>query len=399
MNVRERIQFHNNLAKSSPALDQKKRIQGNLYKKSLLLSEKITKILERNNFELNAPKNYLSKENNINRKEVIAANKIKHYFRDHLEKLERMESEGLYTDKGFIKTTYFGNNKSIHGREYYHSRNKDYPIVYKPSEIPSGVEKGGSKIVTKKDDRFVALEPIRKYGRFEKNNNFKDIKDIRSINTGIAVSTKLIIDRNAGVCISKYIKSGNTIPYGAFENAANDLKTLHQRNGYLRDIKPGNTAYDGKQVNFIDVDDRISKNTLGNHSTVKLKTHGEPCIYTENYITDNLLYEIYDKNDRISNNKDVAKYLKAADEYAFLLTIIAATTKYRTLREAIISPTEVRNPRKLGFINKECIHEWVGQHVKSQHKCTVNLLFSAPDKYAVLNSDIYLSDMLLLSGK
>ncbi|WP_145575051.1 hypothetical protein [Yersinia mollaretii] len=222
---------------------------------------------------------------------------------------------------------------------------------------------------------------------------------MHSINTGLAVSTKLIIDRNAGVCVSKYIKSGNTIPYGAFENAANDLKTLHQRNGYLRDIKPGNTAYDGKQVNFIDVDDRISKNTLDNHSTVKFKIHGEPCVYTENYITDNLLYEIYDKNDKISNNKDVAKYLKAADEYAFLLTIIAATTKSKVLREAIISPDPTRKIQRLSYVNRERVSDWIRYNTEFQHRDRVNLLLSAPDKYAVLNSDIYLSDMLLLSGK
>ncbi|CNF26883.1 hypothetical protein [Yersinia mollaretii] len=397
MNVRERIQFHNNLAKSSPEIDQKNRIQGNLYKKSLLLSEKITKIRERNNFELNAPKNHLNKDNDINRKEVVAANKIKHCFRDHLEKLEKMESEGLYTNKGFIKTTYNGDNKSIHGREYYHCRNKDHPIVYKPSEIPSGVENGSFKIVTRKDDRFIALEPVDINDRFQTDNNFNDIKDIRSMKTGLAVSTKLIIACNAGKNVFDCINYGDAIPDSAFKNAANDLKTLHQRNGYLRDIKPENTAYDGKQVNFIDVDDRISKDT--DQQDLKFKLHGEQAICTRNYITEKLLGGIYDKNDRISNNKDVAKYLKAADEYAFLLTIIAATTKSKKLRKAIISPTSDRNTRKLGLLNKLYLREWVDQHVKSQHRDRVRLLFSAPDEYAVPNNDIYLSDVLKFSDK
>lgn len=397
MNVREHIHFYNNFIKSSPALDQKNRIQGNPYKKSLLLSEKITKILERNNFELNTPKNYFSKENNINRKEVIAANKIKHYFRDHLEKLERMESEGLYTNKGFIKTTYYGDNKSIHGREYYHSRNKDHPIVYKPSEIPSGVENGSFKIVTRKDDRFVALEPVDISDRFELDNNFNDIKDIRSMKTGLAVSTKLIIARNAGKNVFDCINDGDAIPDSAFKNAANDLKTLHKRHGYLRDIKPENTAYDGKQINFIDIDDRISKDT--DQQDLKFKLHGEQAICTMNYITEKLLGGIYDKNDRISNNKDVAKYLKAADEYAFLLTIIAATTKSKVLREAIISPDPTRKIQRLSYVNRERVSDWIRYNTEFQHRDRVRLLFSAPDKYAVLNNDIYLSDMLLLSGK
>ncbi|CNJ50408.1 hypothetical protein HB991_18905 [Yersinia mollaretii] len=437
MNVRERIQFYNNFTKSSPAIDQKNRIQGNLYKKSLLLSEKITKIRERNNFESNAPKNHLNKENDINSKEVVAANKIKRCFRGHLEKLEKMKSEGLYTNKGFIKTTYNGDNKSIHGREYYHSRNKDHPIVYKPSEIPSGVEKGSFKIVTRKDDRFVALEPIRKYDRFETDNNFKDIKDIRSINTGLAVSTKLIIDRNAGVCVSKYIKSGNTIPYGAFENAANDLKTLHQRNGYLRDIKPGNTAYDGKQINFIDIDDRISLKRKMLSLVSMFNIYGKEVIYTPKYMTEGLLHNIYKcsptRSGRLILRKTSITYsLRVADEYAFLMTMIASTTKGNNLKSSInkaktdtlgikildnitdkiYNCNDVKELKHLnewynktkseyiypGVMNKDngkYFTPWLEANIKSEHHKSVRSLLTDPARYADTSPKTHLADMLL----
>lgn len=395
MNVRERIQFYNRLAKHLPAIVQQNKIQGKFQKNPLILSKTITKICEKNNFELNVPQKHLDKDSNINSKEVISANKIKHYFRVHLKKLENMEENGLYTNKGFIKTTYKGNDKSIYNREYYHSRNKDHPIVYKPNEISVGVENGSFKTLTRKDHRFVALEPVDISDRFETDNNFNDINNIRSIKTGLAVSTKLIIAANAGICVSKYIKCGNIIPCEAFKNAVNDLKTLHKQNGYLRDIKPENTTYDGKQINFIDVEDRISKDTHSNHSTVKFKIYGEPCIYTKHYITSDLLQNIYDKHSELSNNKDVVKYLKSADEYAFLLTFIAATSKSKGLRNTIISPTWARNPQKMSAINKVHLTKWVDQHVKSQDRHTVNLLLSAPDKHAILRNDVYLSDMLL----
>ncbi|MFJ1228542.1 hypothetical protein, partial [Yersinia proxima] len=118
-------------------------------------------------------------------------------------------------------------------------------------------------------------------------------------------------------------------------------------------------------------------------------------IYTKHYITSDLLHNIYDKHSELSNNKDVVKYLKSADEYAFLLTFIAATSKSKGLRNTIISPTWARNPQKMSAINKVHLTKWVDQHVKSQDRHTVNLLLSAPDKHAILRNDVYLSDMLL----
>ncbi len=57
MNVRERIQFYNRLAKHLPAIVQQNKIQGKFQKNPLILSKTITKICEKNNFELNVRKN------------------------------------------------------------------------------------------------------------------------------------------------------------------------------------------------------------------------------------------------------------------------------------------------------------------------------------------------------
>ncbi|CQD40967.1 hypothetical protein [Yersinia mollaretii] len=394
MNVRDCIQFYNNLAASLPIIDQKNKIKGKCQKNPLILPKKIIKVCDKSYSESNAPKNHLNKESNINKDEHIAANKIKHYFRDHLEKLGKMESGGLCTDKGLIKTTYFGKNKSIHGREYYHSRNKDHPIVYKPSEIPSGAEKGGYKIVTRKDNRFVALEPIQKDDLFEMDNDFNDIKDIRSIKAGLTVSPKLIIAHNAGKCVFDCISDGDTIPDSAFKNAVNDLKILHQRNGYLRDIKPENTAYDGKQVNFIDVDDRISRDSGEDPRELSFKRHGAEAVFTKEYITSKLVNKIYDKEYDLLNNEKIADYLKSADEHAFLLTFIAATTESHTLRSDILA---VGN-KKLRS-NKYELTKWIVINIKPEHIHKANLLLFSPDSHAILGNNIYLADMLQFSGK
>lgn len=437
MNVRERIQFYNNLTKLSPTINQKNKAQGELQKHPLILSEKIIKICKKNNFELNILKNNLNKNESINNQEDISANKIQRYFRDHLKKLENMKENSLYTNEGFIKTTYDGNNKSIYNREYYHSKNKDHPIVYKPNGIPSGVEKGSYKIVTQKDHRFVALEPVVKTDDFETNNNFDDIKDIRSIKAGLAVSTNLIIARNAGECVSAYINSERKIPDSAFKNAVNDLKILHKRNVYLRDIKPENTTYDGKQINFIDVEDRIKIQEKASLPTLELNIYGNELSYTPNYISMGLFNGIYNNegehiSDMTLRETDTRQYLKVADEYAFIMTMIVATTKNPELKYSIIDSkvdikrniiidkinsniniaTDTTEKKELRLerirIRKEYIHpgvmnknnkehftSWLKGNIKPEHHKSVELLLTDPARYADSAPKTHLADMLL----
>lgn len=400
---------HSRINKINNAPDKKSALQMSLPKKIAYIwmnkGNSLNDLYDFIHKNRNGEKLFIQPNGCICKKLASVSNEKNNHLKSYEVNCRNIELNEILHEKGiilknnvFTEVVYRKNKEDVTGVTYYLSKN--HPPIYKPNipYVHLKHEQGASKYVVSKDDNFVALATTKK-NELNTANKFDDLNGLNSIKIGQVVTKNLMISPNAGTCLTDHLKNNPPLPQSAFENAANDLKTLHQRNGYLRDIKPGNTAYDGKQVNFIDVDDRISKNTLGNHSTVKFKIHGEPCIYTENYITDNLLYEIYDKNDRISNNKDVAKYLKAADEYAFLLTIIAATTKSKVLREAIISPTSDRNPQKLGISNKLHLRTWVDQHVNSQHKRTVNLLFSAPDKYAVLNSDIYLSDMLLLSGK
>lgn len=336
-----------------------------------------------------------------NDKNTLSANKIRFHFRVHLKKLDNMRNNGIYTNNRFIKTTYNGNDKSICGREYYF--HEEHRPVYRPNEKTSHGGEGGFKKITHKDSRFIALEPIDIAERFHTENNFNDIKEIDSIKVGLAVSTKLIIARNAGVDIFSYIENGDTIPYSAFKNAVMDLKKLHCKNVYLRDIKPENTTYDNKNVNFIDVEDRISAHVDSYNNRIKWTISGEPVIYTENYITSELKEHIYSEYDVPLTGKNVIKYLKSADEYAFLLTTIAATTENSKLKSIILNDDENqyqdRTTGKMRVENKNEFNQWINEKIKVEHRGSARLLLTNPKLHAELKGDIYLSDMFLLPKK
>ncbi|EPZ8124928.1 hypothetical protein ACXV6R_002791 [Yersinia enterocolitica] len=251
-----------------------------------------------------------------------------------------MDSEDLRNKKGFIKMTYHGNKVDFHNIQFYH--HKEHSPVHMPNKICDGTEKGSFKKLTRKDDLFVALEPTEPNDLFATTNNFNDIKGAHRVKSGLAVSTTLIIARNAGMCVFDYIQDEkkDPIPISAFKSAINDLKILHKINNYLRDIKPENTAYDDKNINFIDVDDRVSDNARGKDPKVKFTLHGAPKIFTSAYITNDLKDKIYNNGFRLSNNENIVNYLKSADEYALLLTTIATTTTSKVLRDNIINSVD-----------------------------------------------------------
>ncbi|AJI95841.1 hypothetical protein BD65_1833 [Yersinia ruckeri] len=332
-------------------------------------------------------------------KNILSANKIRFYFRVHLKKLDKMQNNGDYTNNRFIKTIYNGNDKSISGREYYF--HKDHRPVYRPNQKISNGEKGGFKQITHKDSRFIALKPINIAAKFDKRNNFNDIKEINSIKVGLAVSTKLIIARNAGLDILECINDGDIIPGDAFKNAAMDLKKLHLRNIYLRDIKPENTTYDNKNVNFIDVEDRVSAHINADKNKMEFTINGADIIYTENYLPKALADNIYGKNNGLLSDKDTITYLKSADEYAFLLTMIAATTKNIQLRSIILHDDESQDKKtgKMNAGNRGFFDLWINENIKGEHKKTAGLLLVNPKVHANLKGDIYLSDMLLFPNE
>lgn len=105
-----------------------------------------------------------------------------------------------------------------------------------------------------------------------------------------------MISHNAGICLIDHLNNNAPLPQSVFKIAVNELKKLHEIQGYLRDIKPANMAYDGKQVNFIDVDDRIKAHEITKISAPVFKIYGKEVIYTPKYITQGLVNNIYESN-------------------------------------------------------------------------------------------------------
>ncbi|HHA0037178.1 TPA: hypothetical protein ACOEXB_003935 [Yersinia enterocolitica] len=86
------------------------------------------------------------------------------------------------------------------------------------------------------------------------------------------------------------------------------------------------------------------------------------------------------KPNTLNNDKNRKKYLKSADEYILLLTIIAATKKSAVEREMTLLPDESRNSQEIIVINKTQLTQWVDRHIKYQH--SVNLLLSEPNTHS-----------------
>lgn len=126
-------------------------------------------------------------------------------------------------------------------------------------------------------------------------------------------------------------------------------------------------------------------------------------IYTENYITSELKEHIYSEYDVPLTGKNVIKYLKSADEYAFLLTTIAATTENSKLKSIILNDDENqyqdRTTGKMRVENKNEFNQWINEKIKVEHRGSARLLLTNPKLHAELKGDIYLSDMFLLPKK
>ncbi|ENA1773563.1 hypothetical protein ABF237_002234 [Yersinia ruckeri] len=333
--------------------------------------------------------------------EKIAAKKIQLAFREHLIKNNRIKSSEFDENTDFIATTYNGNKKDLIGRTYF--LNKNHPPVYLPNQPINGIEEGSFKHVIRKDKHFVALASNNKNKnkKFSMENKIDDLKGIKSVKFGLAVNHNLMIARNAGESLLNCIEKKNILP-NHFNNAVNDLKKLHNKHTYLRDIKPGNMAYDGKQINFIDVDDRVIITHNPYKNELKHTFLGAKVIYTKKYITKELLSHIYNKN-KLATQPAVVKYLKAADEYAFITSMITATTHLTNI-VSILNPTEINTKKynSTGTINSEnrnILGSWLNENVKPKYHESIISLLTNPVDYAKKARKTYLSDMLLLSGK
>ncbi|EPZ8124929.1 hypothetical protein ACXV6R_002792 [Yersinia enterocolitica] len=344
----------------------------------------------------------------------------------------------ILQDNMFTEIVYFEDKdkEDTTGRTYYISKN--FPPVYKPNipYVHPKNEQGASKYVVSKDYNFVALAPTEKE-KFSTENNFHDLKGLNSIKTGLVVAPELMISHNAGSCLIDYLNDNAPLPQSVFKNAVNDLKQLHERKTYLRDIKPANMAYDGKQVNFIDVDDRISVNRRAGIFDPVFNIYGKEVRLTLGYITQGLVNNIYKSNpsnpgETILKQIYITDHHKIADEYAFLVTMIAATTKDNELKSSIENAKvdimgvriinginndidqcsdrqeknkltdiliktreEYNNTGIMNKNNKKYFTPWLKENIQPKYHKSVKLLLTDPARYADTAPKTHLADMLL----
>lgn len=337
--------------------------------------------------------------------ESLAADTIQRFFRDYRERVAQAKNKAMANGESFATMTYHNLYSKNNGRRYYHdticSKEERFPVLYAPVAVPQKELKGASKHVEAIDKRFVALapnEPELDAYCFDRADNDKARKlaelGLRSVKYGVVIDKHMMIARNAGPTLTHVITDNYTVVQkNAFQQAARDLSVLHKQGIYLRDIKLDNMAYDGNTTNFIDVDDRISVS----------REYKTP-IYTPYAFTKGLregAYKmVYGENHKLLEKVNGYTFLRAADEYAFLLAMIAATTENKDLRNAVMNPDVDENngkfPGAMHPDNKSIFDDWISEHVKPEFHSKVEQLLTNPAQLATVSPDReYLIDMLL----
>lgn len=347
----------------------------------------------------------------------ISARKIQRYFREHLEKLSKIETNSC----GYKMTTYDGNyesqnvkgkgNRKHQGTNFYFETGDGDKgtkhVLYSPAEKPVKPLAGACKYVAGMDERFVALKLnfLQKLTMSlnKKYNDYNDLTGTSTVIPGIAVDSETIISRFGGDNLGDYLQKKNFINPAHFENSVKDLKTLHKKNTYLTDIKTENLTYDGKNVNFIDVDNRVKIDPAKSNI---IKPHMTPCFTTTKLLRilkpdafGGLSHSFSFTPDEAAAKKP---YLKVCDEYAFLLSMIEATTR-KSASKIAFNAVPVENIDQINGImndkNERYFLNWIQKHVKSKFHLNVESILRDPHEYAEKSSNPpYLSDMLLFSS-
>lgn len=302
-----------------------------------------------------------------------AAIKIQRAFRQHQKNLEKANPNQY----GFKKMAYVGKNKEFAGREYFFDQ--DLRVLYKGARQLRH-EAGAEKVMQYGgiDEKFIGLVP-RKYDF--KDEAKKDNKDIlqlklKTVVLNTVVEDKLMLARNAGKPLIHKDRKVEVVDTSAFHYAARDLAILHKNGIYLRDIKSANMAFNkqSNQVNFIDVDGRIQR------TPNKLYRGGS--LYTPIATTRGLIDGAYYAYDE----KKQSSYFRTADEYAFLLTLIASTTTEKSLQNALLYPdVDICRGIYPGALNRRnafLFKAWLDKNVQPAYRADIEQLLTNPARYA-----------------
>ncbi|CED79079.1 Conserved hypothetical protein [Candidatus Hamiltonella defensa (Bemisia tabaci)] len=330
-----------------------------------------------------------------------SARKIQEYFRRHVKRVR----EAKRNHYGIVSSEPYDGTKPEHkGRIYYFQINDQGILcaMYSPTEKPESPIEGAFKKVTGMDGNFVELKKVKGNSFGKEINDNGDLKDTFTVIPSIAVNGNTIIARFGGDNLFDYLQKKNFINSAHFENAVKDLTTLHKRSTYLTDIKVENFTYDGKNVNFIDVDNRVKIDPI----KPKIIKPDMTAACTTTKLLRVLRPDAFDKIFSFFLTPEAAAakkpYLKVCDEYAFLLAMIEATTRKSESRIAF-NAVPIGNMDQINGMmndkNKSYFRKWIQKHVKPEFHSNVESILRDPHEYAEKSSNPpYLSDMLLFKG-
>lgn len=132
-----------------------------------------------------------------------------------------------------------------------------YPVAYVPPPIALDKRAGSSKQVVGEDHNFVALQ-AKQDRQFLPNVHDAELLPYATVCVGLRIDETMMVAHHAGMDLyTHWLKPQPELPLSAFLPALADLDAMHENGIYLIDIKPENLAYDGRKIQFIDVDDRV----------------------------------------------------------------------------------------------------------------------------------------------
>lgn len=276
--------------------------------------------------------------------------------------------------------------KASDKRIYYIDR--DNTVIYRGHPIQHGrqgtwkLHRYGNLRGDNKES-YIGLIPKKQDFTTQKN---KDGADIRKLHLSAVVVNRVVED---DLMIAPYAGediNNSFVPLAAFLPALSDLETLHQHHIYLRDIKLDNMAFDKNkgtsgQVNLIDIDNRV-------HSSPDQPFIEKP-FYTPRYITQGLIDGAYFLGQY--NQYIQASYLRTADEYAFLLCLIEATTEDADLHRAITHPkidlAGGPYPGVRNNTNDATFDAWITTYIEPTYVPAIKALLTDPATFSQLHPD------------
>ncbi|WP_339056619.1 hypothetical protein [Candidatus Regiella endosymbiont of Tuberolachnus salignus] len=319
-----------------------------------------------------------------------AANRILGAVRARTKLLASKE----FNDASRQELTYKSANSKIYGKKFY--RGIEGITLSVPDRKPSTPLEGGAKKAIGISDRWIALAPLNEQSpKFDTKSDNSDLLGLRTMIYSTVVGEDVMIALNAGESLAAILFNNNTVEIKDFENSTKDLAELHKIATYLIDIKLENMAKNIKLENMVD-DKNNSVKFIDLESRVRQGLPTTPGITFEN-TTIGLLQQFTEISPKIIEGKEFSPQeknsLKTYDEYALLMTIVAATTKDDKLRQSMIDPcVDTKEfcdppqyfdyPGAMNELNEGLMKQWINENVKTEYHDYAENLLKNPAQFA-----------------